>query len=191
MRTLLLFLLFPLTLTAQSPEELFAIALSQNPTLKALELEYRAALEKAPQVGQLPNPEIGIGGFILPVETRLGAQRAKVSALQRFPWFGTLKAREDWIQTAAQANFEQIAMQQLDIFYHLKLAYLQLYEIIQSQAVLKQNMALLLSLKTLAETNVSTGKATLADILRVDLQIQLLTQQLKVLETQSGSRLRI
>ena len=59
---------------AQPLPELIDSALLRQPELMALEKEYQAALERAPQVSQLPNPEVGVGGFPLPVETRLGPQ---------------------------------------------------------------------------------------------------------------------
>ena len=81
-------------LIAQAPDALFKIATENNSSLKALEQEYQSSLTKATQVSQWMNPEIGLGGFVSPAETRLGAQRARVSAMQMFPWFGTVKAKE-------------------------------------------------------------------------------------------------
>ncbi len=69
--------------------------MNENLELKIFEKEYLAALEKAPQVSQLPDPEAGIGVFPLPVETRLGAQILRVGATQMFPWKGTLDSKKD------------------------------------------------------------------------------------------------
>ncbi len=174
----------PMAIEAQAPDVLFSLALEANPELRALELEYQADLQKAPQVSQLPNPQIGIGGFVLPVETRLGPQRARLSASQGFPWFGTLRAREDLMTKQAQARFEQIASRQLEVYYQIKAAYFTLYQIEKTQAIIQRNMPLLQSLKQLAEAKVKVGATTLADVLRVDLKIQALTQELLILETQ-------
>ena len=70
-------------------------AAENNPGLKALFNEYMAALEVAPQVKALPDPQVAFGYFIQPVETRVGPQQFKISASQMFPWFGTLKAKEN------------------------------------------------------------------------------------------------
>ncbi|NQV01140.1 MAG: TolC family protein, partial [Bacteroidia bacterium] len=52
-------------------------AAKHNPELKSRFNEYMAALEKVPQVGTLPDPTIAFGYFIMPVETRIGPQRAR------------------------------------------------------------------------------------------------------------------
>ncbi|MEZ4932956.1 MAG: hypothetical protein R2788_12665 [Saprospiraceae bacterium] len=99
-------ILFPFHTNAQSIDELLQIAASENPGLKALEKEYLAALEKAPQVSQLPDPELGVGVFPLPVETRLGAQIVRVGATQMLPWPGTLDGRADLETTKAKAMYK-------------------------------------------------------------------------------------
>ena len=167
---------------AQHPNELLEIAIAANQQLQALKLDYQAALEKAPQVSQLPNPEIGIGAYILPVETRLGPQHARISVTQMFPWFGTLQAQEDWAIKEARAKFERIAATELEIRYRLASAYYALYELQASQLIIERNIALFESLKYLAEAKVATGKSTLADVLRIDLKIDELTQKIQLLE---------
>jgi hypothetical protein len=79
-------------------------AAENNPGLKARFNEYMAALEIAPQVKSLPDPQLAFGYFIQPVETRVGPQQFKISASQMFPWFGTLKAGESWLYRWQKQN---------------------------------------------------------------------------------------
>ncbi len=181
---IILLLSLPLLIWSQSPRELFEISLEANAELKALKFEYQAALEKAPQVSQLPNPEVGIGAFILPVETRLGGQQARLSLSQMFPWFKTLDAREDWALSIAQVNFEKIASQELEIYYQIKKGWYQLYLLTKSQQIIRQNIELLSALKKTAEAKVAAGRASLADVLRVDLKLQALLKEIEILEAQ-------
>lgn len=169
-------------LLAQTPDELLNIAVASNPGLKVLKKSYQAALEKAPQLSQLPNPEIGFGVYLLPVETRLGPQRARVSVTQMFPWFGTLQAQEDWAATEARATFERIAALELELRDDIRQAYFSLYELSASQTIIQDRLEILESLKSVAEAKVSSGKASLADVLRLDLQLDELSQKLLVLE---------
>ncbi len=171
-------------LLAQSPEELLQIAVAQNQELLALKKEYQAALEKAPQVSQLPNPELGVGAFILPVETRLGPQRARLSVTQMFPWFGTLQAQEAWANAEARASFERIAALELELKYRIERAYFGLYELGASRQILQENLDLLQAMKELVETNVAIGSATVADVLRLDLRINELSQRIERLANQ-------
>lgn len=167
---------------AQAPDSLLEMAVQNNQELRALKLTYQAALEKVPQAGVLPNPELGFGAFILPVETRLGPQRARVSVSQRFPWFGSLKAQQDWALAEAQSVFEQIAGQELELRYHLDKSYVELYELEATQGFLQEKIILLKTLKTLIETQVTTGAGNLVDVLRLDLEIEELAQQNRLLE---------
>ena len=167
---------------AQTPDELLALAVAENQQLKVLKKMYQAALEQAPQVSQLPHPEIGMGVFILPVETRLGPQRARLSLTQRFPWFGTLKAQENQALAHAKAQFERIAATELELRYRISQAYFSLYELQTSQVIIQRNIILLESWKLLTETKVANGQTTLADVLRIDLKLDELAQKIKILE---------
>src|SRR5665648_328374 len=92
----ILFLLFSSLVSAQDDlGRYLQTAAENNPGLKARFNEYLAALEIAPQVKALPDPQLAFGYFIQPVETRVGPQQFKISATQMFPWFGSLKAREN------------------------------------------------------------------------------------------------
>ncbi len=53
--------------------------------------EYQAALQKVPQVGSLPDPELNLGVFLSPMELVSGKQVADIRLMQMFPWFGVLR----------------------------------------------------------------------------------------------------
>lgn len=172
-----------MTTTAQTLDELINIAESNNLQLKVLENEYFAALEKAPQASQLPDFEIGLGFYPLPVETRLGAQNTRLSAAQMFPWFGTLDAKSDLEVAKATAIHKRVAISNLELSFKIKQAYFQLYEIEQSQVFIQKNITLFESLERLALTKVENGKASTADVLRVQLKTEEFKQELQILES--------
>ncbi|NTW33581.1 MAG: transporter, partial [Bacteroidetes bacterium] len=71
--TLIIFsiLLFTFVNGQKQPDSLsvyFEIAAKNNPTVVQYFYEYQAALEKVPQVGSLPEPELSIGYFLKPME---------------------------------------------------------------------------------------------------------------------------
>ena len=80
-------------------------AVENNPELKAMDLKYQQALEKVPQAKSLQDPTFSAGIFIQPIETRVGAQKAKLSVSQMFPWFGTLGAKEQQASLQAHAIY--------------------------------------------------------------------------------------
>ncbi|MEN8230854.1 MAG: TolC family protein, partial [Bacteroidota bacterium] len=64
--------LMPLIISAQEElEQYLVIAAENNPGLKAKFNKYMAALEVAPQVNSLPDPQAAFAYFIRPVETRV------------------------------------------------------------------------------------------------------------------------
>jgi outer membrane protein TolC len=170
--TALLVLLYPLQLAAQPLESLLVQADSANLELRALYLEYQAALEKAPQVSQLPDPEAGLGLFVLPVETRLGPQWVRLSATQVFPWKGALKARKDLVLVMAEAQYQKVEATRLNLHYQVRKAWYEYYELEQRQAILAERLGLYESLEALATTRVAAGKADLSDVLRIQLRIR-------------------
>jgi Cu(I)/Ag(I) efflux system membrane protein CusA/SilA len=168
--------------SGQSLDQLTQEIVAQNPELKMLNSEYRAALERVPQVSQLPDPEIGIGAFPFPVETRLGGQQLRLSATQMFPWFGTLSQQEALESAKAKAVYERIGAKLLELKYQLAQSYFQLYNTQRSSAIIQQNIVILETLENLALTKVEGGKASAADVLRVQLKMEELSQELAILK---------
>ena len=76
---------------AQSLEDYFVMAAENNPKVQADYKEFEIALQKTAQVNALPDPTLSLGYFLSPIETRVGAQRARAELSQMFPWFGTLR----------------------------------------------------------------------------------------------------
>lgn len=167
---------------AQSLDSLLQLAVSQNSQLKSLELEYKAALAKADQMSQLPNPQIGVGIPILQPETRLGAQQVMVSASQIFPWFGTLKAKEEVAISMSTIRYEKMAALKLNLFYDVKSNYYQLKFIEEKQTLINKDILLLKTIEQLSLSKVESGNGSIADVLRVQLKIDELTNEIAILE---------
>lgn len=169
---------------AQTLDSLLKKAYDNNPTLKAIQLEYEAALQKGPQVSQLPDPTVGVGVPILRPETRLGGQVLSVSASQMFPWFGTLKAKEDVALTMAKSKYERIAAERLDIDYQIKTAYFNLYLLQEQQKIIQKNIRIFETIEKVALAKVESGKSIASDVLTVRIKIEELNQQIQILEEQ-------
>lgn len=183
--SLIVFLLcFNQAVTGQIPEleQYVAEAAENNPGLKSSFLQYQAALEKVPQVGSLPDPEVSFGYFISPVETRVGPQQARISAMQMFPWFGTLSSREEVATAMAKAKFEAFNATRNQLSFEVKKVWFQLYELEHSIKISELNLDILRSYEQLATTRSETGKGSLVDILRIQLEISELENQIQLLK---------
>lgn len=168
-------------LSAQSLAQLSDEVLTNNLELKILHTEYLAALERAPQVSQLPDPELSVSAFPLPVETRLGAQQLRVGFTQMFPWFGTLDHKADLEMAKAKALYERVQAKGLDQVFMLEQAYFKLYELRESQVIITENLQLLNALEGLALAKIQSGKASASDALKVQLKVEELKQELLIL----------
>lgn len=174
----------PFVAKAQTLDSLLIKAYANNPELKALQLEYEAALHKGPQVSQLPNPTVGIGIPVLPVETRLGSQNLIISASQMFPWFGTLKAKEDVVLTMAKSKYERVAAERLNIDYQIKTAYYNLYLLQAKQNIIRKNIRIFKTIEKVALAKVESGKSIASDVLTVRIKIEELKKQIQIFEEQ-------
>ena len=166
---------------AQSLEDYFRTAAENNPGLQAKYKTFEAALQKVPQVSSLPDPTFSFGYFISPVETRLGPQEAKFSLSQMFPWFGTLKAKEDAAALAAEAKFQEFVDARNQLYYKVAAAYYPLYKLREWKQIERENIEILNSYKKIATRNFENGKGAMVDVLRVDIMLKDASTNLEIL----------
>lgn len=148
------------------------IAAERNPSLEADFYRYLAALQKGPQVGSLPDPEVMFGYFISPIETRLGPQTARVSVSQMFPWFGTLDAREDAAVLQAKAQFASFQDHRNRLFYRVKEKWSSLYIINKKISILDENIEIMETLLDITLQEYQTGTGNQADVLQAQIELE-------------------
>ena len=158
------------------------IAADNNPNLKAKFNEYMAALEVAPQVKALPDPQIAFAYFIQPIETRLGPQQFKISATQMFPWMGTLKAKENVAFKMAKAKYEVFEENKSKLFNDVRALYYNLYVNQKAIDITLENIDILNSFQKLALIKVESGKVSAVDAYRIEMEIGDLENQLALLK---------
>jgi len=108
-------------------EQYIRIAEKNNPGLQAAYRVYQQSLERVPQIKALPDPTFSAGVFINSIETRVGAQKARLSVSQMFPWFGTLDAKGQQVALQAQAMHEQYISARDQLAYQVKENWYDLY----------------------------------------------------------------
>lgn len=166
---------------AQSLQTCFATAAENNPGLQSKYKAFEAALQRVPQVSSLPDPTFSFGYFVSPVETRLGPQKAKFSLSQMFPWFGTLKAKEDAATLAAEAKFQEFVDARNQLYYRVAAAYYPLYKLKEWKQIENENIDILKSYKDIATHNFKNGKGAMVDVLRVDIMLKDASTSLTIL----------
>jgi outer membrane protein TolC len=158
------------------------IAAENNPGLRVKFNDYMAALEVAPQVNALPDPQVAFAYFISPVETRVGPQQFRFSASQMFPWFGTLKAKENVANQAAKAKYEVFLESKSKLFNDVRSNYYNIYFNRRAIEITMENLEILRSFKRLANIKVETGKVSAIDEYRIEMEISDMENRLALLK---------
>lgn len=152
-----LLLLFALNANGQTLEDYLMIAAENNPNLKSKYFQYQAALERVPQVGSLPDPQLSFGFFVMPMERYMGNQIAEISLMQMFPWFGTLGAAKNEMSFMAKAKFEEFNDTKSMLFYEVRSNWYALQLLEKEIAITKENIELLKTMEQIALTRFKSG----------------------------------
>ncbi|MCE5331059.1 MAG: TolC family protein [Bacteroidales bacterium] len=126
------------------------LATKNNPTVLQRYNEYQAALQKVPQVGSLPDPQLEMGVFLSPMELMSGNQVADIKLMQMFPWFGVLKNAKDEMSLMAKAKYETFTDAKLQVFYEVQSIWYDLYKIRRNMEISQENIALLKTIESLS-----------------------------------------
>jgi len=128
-----------------------------NPIVMQRYNEYQAALQKVPQVGSLPDPQLEMGFFLTPMELMAGNQIADIKLMQMFPWFGVIKNARDEMSLMAKAKYEAFVDAKLQVYFEVQTGWYDLYEVRQNISISEKNLTLLQSMERLAIGKMKTG----------------------------------
>lgn len=173
----------PPSFTATSSlEDYVEVALARNPRLQAQAQRWRADLERLPQVGTLPDPQVTYGDFIEPVETRIGPQRRKFGVMQRFPWPGKLVYASGVAEARAEAARARTEATRLRIVYEVTEAYADYYFLARERAVTQETMTLVRHWESIAQVRFRSGlRAAHRDVIKAQVEIGRLEDRLATL----------
>lgn len=153
-----------------------------NPSIRSLYKQYEVVKQKAPQIGTLPDLQFGFGYFISPVETRLGPQQATLAVSQSFPWFGQLEAQENAMIERANVVLEMFNNERSTINFEVSTTYNNLYVLRTAIRITEKNIVLLNTMKDLANVKFESGKASMVDVLRIEMELRELENQISYLQ---------
>lgn len=137
----------------QQPDSLFSyleIAAKNNPTVLQRYYEYEAALQKVPQVGSLPDPDVSLGVYLTPMELIGGNQLADIRLMQMFPWFGVLTSAKDEMSLMAKAKYESFRDAKLQVYFNVQRSWYELHKVKQNVRISEKNVEILQTIERLA-----------------------------------------
>lgn len=154
---ILLIIVYSSNAYGQTLNDYLMIAAENNPNLKSKYFQYQAALERVPQVGALPDPQLGFSFFIMPMERYMGNQIGTISLMQMFPWFGTLGAAKNEMTFMAKAKFEEFNEAKSMLFYEVRANWYALQLLEKEIAITRENIELLKTMEQIALTRFKSG----------------------------------
>ena len=162
-------------------EEYVRYALAKNAGIRAAFEKWKAALEAIDPARARPDPRLAAGYFVRPVETRVGPQEWRLGLAQTFPWFGRLALQGKMKTAAAQAARQRYEAARLDLVFQVESAYYELYYLERAIAIQASNLQWLNSLEQVARTNYRAGRGSQADVLKIQMELGKLTDELQSL----------
>ena len=167
---------------AQTPLRVYQdSAAMNNPGIRALFKQYEVVMQKVPQTSTLPDPSFGFGYFISSVETRVGPQVAVLSVSQSFPWFGQLAAQEQATLERAKAVLERFNDARARLNFSVATTYNSMYVLKSAIRITKENIVLLNTFRDLARIRFESGKGSMVDVLRIEMELGELENRLAYL----------
>lgn len=172
----------PPTISGLHPVEYYVkAALTANPEIRARERRVAAQSEVIPQVTSLPDPMLGNTLYPIPSNSPQTAAGRVVNVMtlsQQFPWFGKLQLRGQVAERDVQIALTEVAETQLKVIEGVKATY---YDLAFNQRAIKiteENKEFLVAYIKLATTRYKVGKTSQQDVLRAEVELRRLENQL-------------
>ena len=170
-----------------SVEELIGLALEQNPEVQAARKKMEALAHQVPVAASLQDPMFKATVQPEPVQTAAGQQELILSASQKVPWLGKLDARAGVAEAQTNVARAQLAAVELGTIAKVKRAYYELYFIQQAITVTEAEQRLLGEIRDVANTRYKANDTSQQDVLRAELEISNVENELIRLRQQLAS----
>lgn len=179
-----LVLLAAASVSAQPLENFLREAMDNNPGLRGRLVEVQAALQRLPQAKALPEPEVNVSYFLGHMILPEGNQLGSISAMQMFPWPGTLRAMETEAARQASVKEQQVAVARNELAFTVRSAWYPLVALEEKIRIQRENLRILDTDKELATIKFQQGTAPMVDAIRADIMIDEVKTEILLLEQQ-------
>ncbi|HZS04769.1 MAG TPA: TolC family protein [Blastocatellia bacterium] len=175
--------------TVVSLQTLVAEALEQNPEIIAMRRNFDMMRARVPQARALPEPMLSYGytGNAVPLppfDIQKGdpSSARMLSFSQEIPFPGKLAIKGRMANVAAESEWWAYEQTRLNVVAEVKDAYFDLYFIGKSIETITKNKELLEKFARIAEAGFAVGKGLQQDVLKAQVEVSRLIDQLTVLE---------
>jgi outer membrane protein, heavy metal efflux system len=162
-----------------------------NPEIRAARYRVEAKSKRPSQVGTLPEPrlqiaDVGVGHPFSGLGGSDFAYRA-IGIAQEAPFPGKLALASEEARREAESEQQMSRQVTLEAVSRLKIAYFEWFQIWKSIEIVGKNRDLLERFEKIARARYSVGKGIQQDVLKAQVELSGLAQQLELLEQQRAS----
>jgi cobalt-zinc-cadmium efflux system outer membrane protein len=172
-----------------SLQELIKQGLSRNPEIKAMERSIDMMRARIPQARALPEPMLSVGymGNIVPIppfdiQKDDPSSGRSLSLSQEIPLWGKRALKGKIASMDAESEWWTYEQTRLNVVGEIKDAYFELFYLDKAISIIKQNKDLLGKFARIAEARYAVGKGIQQDVLKAQVEISKLIEQLTLLE---------
>ena len=164
--------------TVDQPDDFVRIALYRSPELERSYQQWVAMSQRVPQAGALPDPRLSVGFFANEVETRVGAQQAKIGISQQLPWSGKLRASQSAAAAEARAAWVRYTAIERSITRQVVTALYALHELDATIDITHESLELLSSFEDSVRSRFRVGNGSQSDLIRTQVELGMLDDRL-------------
>ncbi|HLG16173.1 MAG TPA: TolC family protein [Blastocatellia bacterium] len=164
-------------------------ALERNPEIQSMARSFDMMRARIPQARALPDPmlEVGYLGNIVPIppfDIQKGdpSSARMVSFSQEIPFPGKRPLKEKMAAMSAESEWWAYEQVRLNVVAEVKDAYFDLYYFTKASEIVSKNKDLLEKFEKIAEARYAVGRGIQQDVLKAQVEISKLIDQLTVLE---------
>jgi len=185
--------LYPLHLAAEEGKitlgEVIREAKEENPEILEAKEKWLAVKSKIWQARTWPDPQFGIMWENIPRgEYSLGEANMRTYSLsQKIPFPGKMTLKGRVANRSAQMAYQMYKAKEIEVITKVKGAYFQLFFIHKSIEINQRNKDLLQKFAKIAEIKYAVGKAPQHDVLKAQVELSLLTDELIALEQEKDA----
>ncbi len=164
-------------------------ALANNPEITAYRMEYAAKRARVKVEGVLDDPMLKIETMEIPGDSPFNITDSAVTKLsmsQLFPFPGKLSLKEDIAVKESLVAEEMLRDKELDITKRVKDAYYDYFYITRSIEITRELREIVERIIDVAEMKYSTGLASQHDVIKAQVELSILEEDLIDLESRKG-----
>lgn len=158
-------------------------ALDSNPEIQAARQQWAAAAQRITQARALDDPTVSVQWWNTPESFNLGqAANTIISLSQKFPFPGKLALQEEVASRSADITEQALRAKERDLIARVKQGYYDLFLAHKAIQIHHEQIDLLTQFLEIAMAKFRTGKGSQVDVLKAQVELSTLHQQLPVLE---------